>query len=132
MRYCFCFLLVILCFPGKLYAQNDLDVVKHWIQFSDASNSLYHHLADEAYKLLDDRSKKVHALRTLDAWKDYQKSVRKKLQDVVGPFPEKTPLNAKIVSTVTRDNYKVEDIIFESQPGCDLISVHPCAPTRQR
>ena len=37
--------------------------------------------------------------------------------DIIGPFPEKTPLNAKITGTVKKDSYKVENIIYESLPG---------------
>lgn len=33
------------------------------------------------------------------------------------PAPEKAPLNAKIVSTVKRDGYRMENILFESRPG---------------
>jgi hypothetical protein len=39
------------------------------------------------------------------------------LDDIVGPFPEKTPLNPVIVRTITREGYRVEHIIYESQPG---------------
>ena len=34
-----------------------------------------------------------------------------------GPFPEKTPLNAKVTGTVERDAYTIEKVIFESRPG---------------
>ena len=37
--------------------------------------------------------------------------------DVMGPFPERTPLNAKVIRTLDKGDYKVEHIIFESQPG---------------
>ena len=35
----------------------------------------------------------------------------------VGEFPEKTPLNAKIVGKIERDKYVIEKLIFESQPN---------------
>jgi hypothetical protein len=35
----------------------------------------------------------------------------------VGPFPEKTPLNARVLRTITKEYFKVEHIVFESQPG---------------
>lgn len=33
------------------------------------------------------------------------------------PWPERTPLNARVVGTVDRDDFKIDKVIFESQPG---------------
>ena len=33
------------------------------------------------------------------------------------PLPERTPLNAKIVGTLERDDYTIEKLVFESRPG---------------
>jgi hypothetical protein len=99
-------------------AQNELDVLKNnWLQFTDAPNSLYHHLAAEAYKLLDKRTDAILELGTLNEWQMYQSNVKKTLNDIVGPFPAKTPLNAHIIKTINKDFYRVENIVFESQPG---------------
>lgn len=101
----------------RVKAQNDLDVIKNWIQFSDAPNSLYHDLADQAYSLLDKRRGKIAGLHSLSDWQQRQQWIHKKLLKVVGPFPERTPLNAKIIRIITKDNYKVENIVFESHPN---------------
>ncbi len=110
-------LIYSLLFIGSVNAQNEIDVIKNWIQFSDAPNSLYHDLADQAYLLLDQRNTKIADLHSLADWQERQQWVRKTLLDVVGPFPERTPLNAKITSTIKKDRFKVENIVFESQPG---------------
>ena len=39
-----------------------------------------------------------------------------KIAQSFGPFPEKTPLKPRITGTVDRDAYRVEKVIFESQP----------------
>jgi hypothetical protein len=39
------------------------------------------------------------------------------LADIVGPFPDKTPLNARIVRTIDKGSFRLEHIIYESQPG---------------
>ena len=39
------------------------------------------------------------------------------MQEAIGGFPEKTPLNAKITGGFQRDGYRVENLVFESQPG---------------
>jgi dienelactone hydrolase len=67
--------------------------------------------------------------QAIDRWKDdYEKrktpeqiaAYEKRLHDAfigaVGGLPERTPLNPKVVGTVARKGYRVEKVIFESQP----------------
>lgn len=42
---------------------------------------------------------------------------RRTLVAGLGGLPERTPLNAKIVGVVQREGYRVEKVVFESQPG---------------
>lgn len=112
--------LIGLLFYFQVKAQPDFDGLRgtqNWPEFSDAPNSLYHHLADKAYAILDKRSDKVAAYRTLADWQQRQQWLKKTLQETVGPFPEKTPLNATITKTIDKDGYRLENIIYESQPG---------------
>src|SRR5690606_31797030 len=46
-----------------------------------------------------------------------QKRVRSDLERINGPFPEKTPLNAKTVGILDRPDYVIEKVIYESRPG---------------
>lgn len=46
----------------------------------------------------------------------YVREVREKIQRCFAPFPEKTPLNARVTGVVERDAYKIEKVIFESRP----------------
>ncbi|MBL8826320.1 MAG: prolyl oligopeptidase family serine peptidase, partial [Planctomycetaceae bacterium] len=57
------------------------------------------------------------ALKTKADAETYVKSVRAKIQSCFGPWPEKTPLNAKIMGVVERDQYRIEKVMFESRPG---------------
>lgn len=110
--------LIVFSVNSLLFAQNELDVIRgDWLQFTDAPNSLYHHLSSEAYDLLNKRKDDVSEINSLTEWQQRQKFIKETLLDIVGPFPEKTPLNAKIIRTVKRDGYKIEHIVFESQPG---------------
>jgi hypothetical protein len=88
-----------------------------WIQFSDAPNSLYRYLAGQAYELLAQRDRDIARLNSLSDWQQRQKFIHETLLDIVGPFPEKTPLNAKITRVIEKDSFRVEHIIYESQPG---------------
>lgn len=119
----FLLLLSVLLFSNNVNAQDrlepeDLHVIQgRWLRFSDASNSLYHYLAAQSFDLLDKRADQVAALVSLSDWKERQQSIRKTLNDIVGPFPKKTPLRVKVVKTVHKAGYKMEQVIYESQPG---------------
>jgi hypothetical protein len=115
--------LLILLFAGQgIRAQDDLNVIRHtpengWINFTDASNSLYHFLASQSYVLLEKRSRIITGLHSLPDWQERQTRIRNTLLEIVGPFPDRTPLNPKIVRTIQKEGFRVEHIIFESQPG---------------
>jgi len=103
---------------GKANAQNDLDVIReNWLQFTDAPNSLYRYLSGQAYVLLDKRASEVAAINSLSDWQKRQQFIRTTLMDIVGPFPEKTPLNTKVLRIIKKEEYRIEHIVFESQPG---------------
>lgn len=113
----------LLLSSGRVEAQEEFDVIRgessnnSWLHFSDASNSLYHHLAGQAYDLLDHRTDGVDGLQTLSDWQQRQEKLRETLRDITGSFPEKTPLNAEVLRTIEKDGYRVEHIVYESQPG---------------
>jgi hypothetical protein len=111
--------ILLLTFPlinEMVYAQDETDVISSWLEYSDAPNSLYHHLSDQAYDYLKQRASKISELQTLADWQQRQKQIRETLTDIVGPFPDKTPLNARIVRTIDKKSYRIEHIIYESQP----------------
>ena len=113
--------LVLLSIDG--IAQEDLQVIKsHWVQFTGGENALYRHLSNEAFDLLDKRDDAIRNISSLEEWKGRQVFVKEKLMEIVGPFPEKTPLNAKITRTVEKDGYRIEHVVFESQPGFHVAS----------
>jgi len=95
----------------------DLNAIAGWMHFKSAPDSLYRHLAGEAYALLDVRNRRVRAIDSTAGWNTQQAEVRKTLMDIVGPFPERTPLNAKIVRVIDKADYRIEHIVFESQPS---------------
>ncbi len=57
------------------------------------------------------------ALNTKADAEAYVRDVRAKIQQCFGPWPEKTPLNARVTGVVQRDTYRIENVIFESRPG---------------
>lgn len=107
---------LLLLTPGTVKAQNELNVIQKWKHYQDAPNSLYSHLSGQAFDLLEKRAKEVNGFNSLADWQQHQESVKEKLMDVLGPFPAKTNLNARVLKTIKKDDYTVEHIVFESQP----------------
>ena len=58
-----------------------------------------------------------NGLKTKEDALKYVETVRSKINAVLGPWPEKTPLNAKITGKVDREDYTIEKVIFESRPN---------------
>jgi dienelactone hydrolase len=97
--------------------KTDLEVIAGWVQFRAAPDSLYYHLNSEALALLAHRDREAGKLHSAEDWKRQRDKVRSTLAEIVGPFPERTPLNARIVSRIEKTDYRIENIVFESQPG---------------
>ncbi len=110
--------IIFILFVGMLSAQSiNTEVISKWPKYSDAPNSLYHYLSSQSYEFLENRNKEVSKLQTKEDWIKRQKDVKETLMEIIGPFPEKTPLNAKITGKIERENYRIEKLIYESQPG---------------
>lgn len=114
-----CFLMIIFFFHtyAVLAQEENLNVLERWTEWSDPENMLIHHLNDHAFRYLDSRDKLIESLTTKEDWISRQKEVRNKLIEIVGPFPEKTPLNAKITGVVKKEGYRIEKLVYESMPG---------------
>ncbi len=69
------------------------------------------------------REAEQRKLRRLDSLKSkadaeaYVKSVQQKIRQCFGPEPKRTPLNARVTSVVEREEYRIENVIFDSRPG---------------
>lgn len=112
------FILIILFLPVLVSSQNeDLKVPGKWLKYEDAKSGLYNHYAAQAFQFLDQREAEIAKLSTKESWMERQEKVKETLLNIVGPFPPKTPLNARITGVVKKDRYRLEKILFESQPG---------------
>jgi len=56
------------------------------------------------------------SLKTKADAEAYVRSVQERIRESFGPYPEKTPLKARITGVVERDAYRIEKVIFESRP----------------
>src|SRR5262245_11109294 len=97
-------------------------------------------LADQAYFEILLRQCREHAwerrLRllsyaTAEDWRSHCARVRAAFRRAVGPFPERTPLNPRLVGTLDRDSYRVEKLLIESRPRY-FVSANLYLPTKAR
>lgn len=62
------------------------------------------------------RSRTVAKLRTPAQVEERQRWARARFIELLGGWPEKTPLNPRVTGTLERDGYRIEKVIFESLP----------------
>lgn len=75
-------------------------------------------LTKQAEVYWDRREKEVAALNTRASIAARQQYVLQQMTTLMGGFPaQKSPLNPLVTRRFTRDGYRVENVIFESQPG---------------
>ncbi len=86
-------------------------------ELEDPRRMLYRYLEGECAQALAARRKAVQALQTPEAVRARQEEIRAKFFAAIGPFPEKSTLNARTVRTLARDGYRVENVVYESRPN---------------
>ncbi|WP_373512549.1 alpha/beta hydrolase [Persicitalea sp.] len=98
--------------------QEDLSVFGYWrIYDGDPATSFYKHLYQRAARQLGEREKAIEKLKTKSDWQQRQLLLQKKMTAALGPFPPKTPLNPVVTGRLDRQDFTVEKLYFESQPG---------------
>ena len=110
---------VVLCLLSlSLQAQpaEDLTLLNHYPFYRHDFDALYRHISQVAFQQLAQRREAIARLQTPDDWQGRQQRVKDLLRQLIGPFPAKTALNPQITGTLQKDGYRVEKLIFESQP----------------
>ncbi|MFT4689599.1 MAG: lysophospholipase L1-like esterase/cephalosporin-C deacetylase-like acetyl esterase [Limisphaerales bacterium] len=74
-------------------------------------------LKKQAIVALDHRDAAFEKLTTAADLKNWQDERRAFFVRQLGGFPERTPLNPKVTGKLTVDDYRIEKLYFESQPG---------------
>jgi len=95
----------------------DLKVLPEELDGVPPSRMLHAHLMRKAHTAIDKKLAAYESLDTPQEIADYQKRMQAFFVSQIGGFPERTPLNARIVDKQQRDGYRVEKVILESQPG---------------
>ena len=75
------------------------------------------YLLAECDKRFEARRREVDALATPEAVRARIERVRKDWMDAIGPFPDRTPLQSKVLGTIAADGYRIEKVLYESRPS---------------
>ncbi len=86
------------------------------IIYRDYSRCLPDYLRDLAERAYQSRNRAISSLTTPAAIRERQRWVSETFWRLVGGMPERTPLNARTVGTFERPGYRVEKVVYESQP----------------
>lgn len=78
---------------------------------------MHTYLDGQIREKMQDRQSKLSQINTREAALSYIQDVSQKIRTAFGSFPERTPLNAQITGTLIRDTYRVDKLLYESQPG---------------
>ena len=78
---------------------------------------LTNYLDDIAAKETAARRATIAVITTRAQAEARQREVRKKILTLIGGLPEKTPLNAKSLGTTQADGFRIEKILYQSQPN---------------
>jgi len=82
----------------------------------DLRGTVDRYLTAIARQCWERRAQQIAGITTPEQVAERQAYIRAKVLEVLGGFPERTPLNARITGTLERDGYRVEKLIFESLP----------------
>jgi cephalosporin-C deacetylase-like acetyl esterase len=77
---------------------------------------LPNHVNRLANSLLEERARQVNRLADRNHVASRQAYIRERMIQMMGGLPERTPLNPRTVAVLEREDYKIEKVIFESQP----------------
>ena len=86
------------------------------IIYRDYSRCLPDYLRDLAERAYQSRNRAIASLTTPDAIRERQRWTTETFWKLVGGMPERTPLNARTVGSFERPKYRVEKVVYESQP----------------
>jgi len=97
--------------------------------FARLKNMLPEYLIRIALAQLEERQNQVARFSSPEDVLKRKSYLRERMLRALGGFPERTPLNARTVVVLERDGYRIEKVIFESQPRF-FVTANLYLPTR--
>lgn len=98
-------------------ASADLNVLPKAAAGGAPGGMMQTHLMKLALASLDRRDAEYEQIKTPEQVAAWQRSRRESFLAGIGPFPARTPLNARVTGKMDFADYRLEKILFESRPG---------------
>ena len=114
--YIACILACLFSIPTKAQQTDDLNFASGLEQFHNIRRMLPSYLNSIGLRMLEERKHRVERLATIEDVNKRRSYVREQMLRNLGGFPDRTPLNARVVGILERTGYRIEKVIFESQP----------------
>jgi len=111
-----CFLACLFSVPALAQQSDDLNFASGLEQFHNIRRMLPSYLNNIGFRMLGERKRRVEHLATIEDVNKRRSYVREQMLKDLGGFPDRTPLNARVVGVLERPGYRIEKVIFESQP----------------
>jgi dienelactone hydrolase len=111
------FPLLLFVFIAAASADDSLDVLPAKIDDQPTGLMMPRYTKTKMREALARRKTTYEQLKTPEQIRAYQKRMRAAFIKQLGGLPERTPLNARVVGKIERDGYRIEKVIYESQPG---------------
>ncbi|PYU63395.1 MAG: hypothetical protein DMG55_00600 [Acidobacteria bacterium] len=111
-----CFLACLFSVPALARQSDDLNFASGLEQFHNIRRMLPSYLNNIGFRMLGERKRRVEHLATIEDVNKRRSYVREQMLKDLGGFPDRTPLNARVVGVLERPGYRIEKVIFESQP----------------
>jgi len=108
--------LLLLVLAGRAAAQLEWNVLFGHPEFKNAESLLPDHIGRIRSAGEAERERVINGLKTPEQVSHYQERTMARLREVLGAFPERTPLNAKVTGRLDRAGYRIENVVFESRP----------------
>lgn len=109
-------LFALLFTHGPSLAQDQLDFLSALPEARNLRQMLPRHVNGLARAALDARRERIARIANAETFRARKEYARSRILASLGDLPERTPLNARAVGTLERPDYRIEKILFESQP----------------
>ena len=118
--------------PAQAQRTSETDFLSDIGDFRNIKSMLPEYVNTQAKALLAERARKIASFTSPQQVAERKTYIRARMmQTLGGAFPERTPLNAHTVGVIEREGYKIEKVIFESQPKF-YVTASLYIPTRGR
>jgi cephalosporin-C deacetylase-like acetyl esterase len=111
------FVVTTLVMPLNAQTSSNFDFLSDLPDYAHLRNMLPDYLNHMAISRLEQRRFEVARLSSSEDIAKRRAYLREQMLQNLGGLPERTPLNARVVGILDREGYRVEKVIFESQPN---------------